>query len=241
MSEAARRPRLLVVEDHADLAEALALNLRHQGHAVDCARDGYEALHLVRTRGYDLLILDLNLPRLDGLGMLERMRADDVWCPVLILSARGSSADKVEGFQRGADDYLTKPFTVDELLARVGALLRRAAMAPSAPAAPVSEPLAPADEPAHEPLHAPPAWPDVIGYSDEALVERFGLTLRQAQVTRLIAQGLTNPEIAEVLAISRFTVRNHTEQVLAKLGVPGRGRVAAALRAAYDADHGTSA
>ena len=236
MPEAAQRPRLLVVEDHADLAEALALNLRHQGHAVDCARDGYEALHLVRTRGYDLLVLDLNLPRLDGLSVLERMRADDVWCPVLILSARGSSADKVAGFQRGADDYLTQPFTVDELLARVGALLRRAAMAPSVPAASVSEPLAPADEPAP----ALRASRDVIGYSDEALVERFGLTLRQAQVTRLIAQGLTNPEIAEVLAISRFTVRNPTEQVLAKLGVPGRGRVAAALRAAYDADHGTS-
>ena len=236
MSEAAQRPRLLVVEDHADLAEALALNLRHQGHAVDCARDGYEALHLVRTRGYDLLILDFNLPRLDGLSVLARMRADDVWCPVLILSARGSSADKVEGFQRGADDYLTKPFTVDELLARVGALLRRATLAPSAPAASLSDPPAPVDEPAPAPF----APPHVIGYSDEALVARFGLTLRQAQVTRLLAQGLTNPEIAEVLAISRFTVRNHTEQVLAKLGVPGRGRVAAALRAAYDADHGTS-
>ena len=236
MPEVAQRPRLLVVEDHADLAEALALNLRHEGHAVDCARDGYEALHLVRTRGYDLLILDLNLPRLDGLSVLERMRADDFWCPVLILSARGSSADKVEGFRRGADDYLTKPFTVDELLARVGALLRRAARTSVSAAAPPPEPIVPADD--VPPV--PAASPDVIGYSDEALVARFGLTLRQAQVTRLIAQGLTNPEIAEVLAISRFTVRNHTEQVLAKLGVPGRGRVAAALRAAYDADHGTS-
>jgi DNA-binding response OmpR family regulator len=238
MPDPAPRPRLLVVEDHDDLAAALALNLRHEGHLVECARDGYEALHLVRTRGYDLLILDLNLPRLDGLSVLERMREGGSWCPVLILSARGSSADKVEGFRRGADDYLTKPFTVDELLARVGALLRRAAL-PASPA-PAVEPPAPTLPPADEPPVVA-GRPDVIGYTDEGLVDRFGLTLRQAQVTRLIAQGLTNPEIAELLAISRFTVRNHTEQVLAKLGVPGRGRVAAALRAAYDADRGATA
>jgi DNA-binding response OmpR family regulator len=214
-----QQPRVLVVEDHDDLAEALALNLAHAGYAVECARDGRHALMTVHARVPDLVLLDLNLPRLDGFAVLERLRAGGIWCPVLILSARGAPDDKVEGFRLGADDYLTKPFTLAELLGRVRALLRRSGALP-APAAGAR---------------------DVIGYTDEELVARFGLTGRQAEVTRMLAQGLTNPEIAEALAISRLTARNHVEQVLAKVGVASRGRVAAAVRAAYDADREAAA
>ncbi|MGZ8414794.1 MAG: response regulator [Gemmatirosa sp.] len=225
------RARILVVEDQHDLAEALAYNLRHAGYLVECARDGRDALLMVRQRVPDLILLDLNLPHVDGFAVLERLRGDGLWIPVLILSARGAPADKVEGFRLGADDYVTKPFTVGELLGRVAALLRRAHVPPPEPPSGDAPPAR--DATATGGTH-------LIGYTDEALVQRFSLTLRQASVTRLIAAGLNNREIAEALAISRFTVRNHVEQVLAKVGVPSRGRVAAALRAAYDAD-GTSA
>ncbi len=231
---ASARARILIVEDHDDLAEALAINLSHAGHDVERVRDGREALMSVRARMPDLILLDLNLPRMDGFSVLDRLRNDGVWMPVLILSARGASADKVEGFRLGADDYVTKPFSVGELLGRVSALLRRSAAARAAEAA--SAPAAGASG-----ASAPGETPDVIGYTDEELVARFGLTLRQAAVARLLARGLTNPEIAETLAISRFTARNHAEQVLAKLGVVSRGRVAAALRAAYDADQTSAA
>ena len=220
----AGQTRILVVEDQSDLAEALALNLGHAGYAVACARDGRHALECVRAGAPDLVLLDIGLPHLDGFGVLEQLRADGIWCPVLILSARGAPDDKVEGFRLGADDYVTKPFTLAELLSRVRALLRRAA--------PAATPSAPA------PVAAPP---DIVGYTDEELVRRFGLTPRQATVARMLARGLTNPEIAGALAISPITARNHVEQVLAKVGVSTRGRVAAAVRAAYDADRGTAA
>ncbi len=229
------RARILVVEDHDDLAEALALNLRHAGHSVECARDGRDALVFAHTRRPDLILLDLNLPHVDGFAVLRRLRDAGVWCPVLILSARGDAADKVEGLRLGADDYVTKPFTVAELLGRVTALLRRAALAAGPAAVPTT---GAADEvaPAAGGGAAGGTPSDVIGYTDDELVARFGLTHRQAGVARLLARGLTNPEIAEALAISRFTARNHAEQVLAKLRVVSRGRVAAALRAAYDAE-----
>ncbi len=227
------RARILVVEDHDDLAEALDINLTHAGHDVERVRDGREALLAVRARTPDLILLDLNLPRMDGFSVLDRLRGEGMWMPVLILSARGASADKVEGFRLGADDYVTKPFSVGELLGRVCALLRRAAATRAAEAALAQTP------PEGTPVPAAPA--DVIGYSDEELVARFGLTMRQAAVARLLARGLTNPEIAGALSISRFTARNHAEQVLAKIGVVSRGRVAAALRAAYDADQHSAA
>ncbi len=226
------RPRVLVVEDHVDLAEALAFNLGHAGYAVRCARDGRDAMRLVGAGVPDLILLDLNLPHLDGFGVLERLRDAGIWCPVLILSARGSAADKVEGFRLGADDYVTKPFTVAELLARVSALLRRAAL-PGADAPVLPAAAAPAVEVR--------SGGDLIGYTDAELIARYSLTARQAAVTRMLAAGLTNPEIAAALSISRFTARNHAEAVLAKIGVASRGRVAAALRAAYDADRGSPA
>ncbi len=118
--------RLLVVEDDPDLAKQVAGALRDEGYAVDIARDGEEGHFLGDTEPYDGIILDLGLPGLDGLTILKRWRGAHRLTPVLILTARDRWRDKVAGFDAGADDYLGKPFVMEELLARVRALLRRA-------------------------------------------------------------------------------------------------------------------
>jgi len=117
--------RLLLVEDDAALAADLVLELRRAGYAVDLAGDGEEALFMGTTENYDVVILDLGLPRMNGLELLERWRTDGNKVPVLILTARDSWREKVDGLKAGADDYLTKPFHFEELLARLQALLRR--------------------------------------------------------------------------------------------------------------------
>ena len=118
--------RLLVVEDDAALAAQLRDALAAAGYAVDSAGDGEEGHFLGDTEPYDLAVLDLGLPRLDGLSVLKRWRADGRLFPVLVLTARDRWTEKVEGMDAGADDYLTKPFQMEELLARVRALIRRA-------------------------------------------------------------------------------------------------------------------
>jgi DNA-binding response OmpR family regulator len=118
--------RLLLAEDDAPLAERLRQRLQAAGYAVDTADNGVDALHLGDTEDYDLVILDLGLPRLAGLEVLRRWRAGGRTMPVLILTARDTWREKVEGLKAGADDYLTKPFHPEELLARLGALTRRA-------------------------------------------------------------------------------------------------------------------
>lgn len=118
--------RILVVEDQEELAFGLQRNLEFDGHRVDIARDGREALLRALRDEHDLVILDLMLPGLDGMSVLARMRAEGVGTPVLILTARGTQRDKIRGLRAGGDDYLTKPFGIGELLARVEALLRRA-------------------------------------------------------------------------------------------------------------------
>jgi two-component system, OmpR family, alkaline phosphatase synthesis response regulator PhoP len=117
---------ILVVEDNTDLAYGLRNNLEIDGHVVDTVETGEQALTRVRAQAPDLILLDLMLPNLDGYQVLRRLRAEGHDMPVLILTARTEEADKVLGFRLGADDYVTKPFGVLELLARVGALLRRA-------------------------------------------------------------------------------------------------------------------
>lgn len=116
--------RILVVEDTATLAERLRVALAASRHAVDVAADGEHALYLGETEPYDAVILDLGLPGLDGLTVLRRWRAGHRVMPVLILTARGSWSEKVDGLNAGADDYLAKPFAIAELLARVNALMR---------------------------------------------------------------------------------------------------------------------
>ena len=118
--------RILVIEDETDLNRQLASALGDAGYAVDCAFDGEEGHFLGDTEPYDAVVLDLGLPKLDGLSVLETWRRDGRLMPVLILTARDRWSDKVAGIDAGADDYVAKPFHMEEVLARLRALLRRA-------------------------------------------------------------------------------------------------------------------
>jgi two-component system alkaline phosphatase synthesis response regulator PhoP len=117
--------RILVIEDNADLAFGLRNNLEIEGYEVEVSGDGSDGLERARRSRPDLVILDLMLPKLDGLRVLKALRGGELAMPVLILTARGEETDKVRGLKLGADDYVTKPFGVLEILARVEALLRR--------------------------------------------------------------------------------------------------------------------
>jgi len=122
--------RLLVVEDEVKLAQYLHKGLSESGHVVDLAHDGIEGKRLATGGDYDLVLLDVMLPGVDGFGVLAAMRAEGRRTPVLMLTARDKVEDRVRGLEKGADDYLVKPFAFSELLARVGALLRRGGAAP---------------------------------------------------------------------------------------------------------------
>ncbi|WP_395687100.1 response regulator transcription factor [Aestuariivirga sp.] len=119
--------RLLVVEDDPDINRQLVTALQNAGYVVDSARDGEEGHHLGDTEPYDAVVLDLGLPVLDGVSILEKWRRAGRKMPVLILTARDRWSDKVAGFDAGADDYVAKPFHMEEVLARLRALLRRSA------------------------------------------------------------------------------------------------------------------
>jgi DNA-binding response OmpR family regulator len=198
---------ILLVEDSPDIAEGLQRNLELDGYRVTLATRASQALALASSAAPDLVVLDLGLPDRDGYQVLQELRSRGFVCPVLILSARNLEGDKLQGFRLGADDYVTKPFSVLELLARIGVLLRRAGQA-AGQAAPAERPAA---------------------LSDEQLRDRFGLTARQVAVARLLGEGCSNVEIAKRLSVSYYTARNHTEQVLAKLGIPSRAAVGAVL------------
>jgi two-component system OmpR family response regulator len=119
--------RVLAIEDDPDLSRQLAEALREAGYVVDVARDGAEGHFLGDTESYDAVVLDLGLPAMDGITVLERWRRDGRNMPVLILTARDRWSEKVAGFDAGADDYVAKPFRMEEVLARLRALIRRAA------------------------------------------------------------------------------------------------------------------
>ena len=122
--------RILVVEDDKKIASFVVKGLKQSGFAVDHAADGEQGLLLAGTVPYDAAVVDLMLPKLDGLSLLRRLRAEGVRLPIIILSARATVDDRVQGLQAGGDDYLTKPFAFSELLARIQALLRRASHSP---------------------------------------------------------------------------------------------------------------
>jgi DNA-binding response OmpR family regulator len=116
---------ILLVEDHADLAATIGDELEARGFIMDFAADGASALGLALTQSYDLILLDLMLPKLSGIDVCQRLREQHVSTPILMLTARDQLADKLEGFETGADDYLVKPFDMEELVARIRSLLRR--------------------------------------------------------------------------------------------------------------------
>ena len=120
--------RVLVVEDEPKLAGLLARGLREEGHPTDVATTGDDAVWMARATGYDAIVLDVMLPAKDGFEVCRELRAFDVWTPVLFLTARGAAADRVVGLDAGGDDYLAKPFSFPELLARLRALTRRGAV-----------------------------------------------------------------------------------------------------------------
>ena len=120
-----KKPSILLVEDEENLHEALKLNLELEGYDVTSAFDGVSALHSVTGEYFDLIILDVMLPEMDGINVAETIRISNNEVPILILSARNSSADRVLGLKKGADDYLTKPFNLEELLLRVNKLINK--------------------------------------------------------------------------------------------------------------------
>jgi two-component system, OmpR family, response regulator len=124
--------RILLVEDDKVIASFVTKGLREAGHVVEHAADGEEGLHLALSEDYDVAIIDLMLPKLDGLSLIDRLRAQGFATPVIILSAKRTVDDRVRGLEVGSDDYLTKPFAFTELIARIHALVRRARGAPEA-------------------------------------------------------------------------------------------------------------
>jgi DNA-binding response OmpR family regulator len=132
--------RILIVEDNRNLAHGLRTNLEFEGHRAEIAADGESGLRRARSGEHDIVVLDLMLPALDGYRVLEALRRDGNAIPVLVLTARGDEADKVRGLEGGADDYVTKPFALRELLARVAAVLRRSAARTAAPS-PAAQPI----------------------------------------------------------------------------------------------------
>ena len=119
--------KILLVDDERQLTDALSVILKKKNYSVDCANNGEDGLDLALSGIYDLIILDVMMPKIDGLTLLKTLRQEKIDTPVLMLSAKSEISDKIDGFNLGADDYLTKPFDTGELLARIRALLRRKA------------------------------------------------------------------------------------------------------------------
>ena len=131
LQEESTKRRVLVVEDESHIADGLKLNLELSGYEVDIAKDGVEALEKYRFWGPDLIVLDIMLPQIDGLSVLRNIRLNDQHIPILILSAKGTSQDKIAGFSFGTDDYLAKPFNLQEFLLRVERLFARTIRSPA--------------------------------------------------------------------------------------------------------------
>ena len=129
--------RILVVDDEKTLVKGMKFNLENEGYEVECAYDGAAALELAREGRFDLIILDVMMPEMDGLEACMKIREFSN-VPIIMLTAKSEDADKLIGFESGADDYITKPFNILELKARIRALIRRSSMAPAAPAEPDS-------------------------------------------------------------------------------------------------------
>jgi two-component system, OmpR family, alkaline phosphatase synthesis response regulator PhoP len=194
-----RTARILVVEDEEAIATGLIFNLRRKGYQVDHEADGKNAFERARAGGYDLLVLDVQLPRMDGFQICQQLRHAGVLSAILMLTARDQPDDKVFGLKTGADDYLVKPFDLGELLARVEGLLRRiewgksgsaqeAAAAPPAAGPASAAPPLPGGAEAEDRLHFGPYWVDFKTWqakTREGLVE---LSRKELSVLKIFAE-----------------------------------------------------
>jgi two-component system response regulator MprA len=187
--------RILVVDDEAAVRDSLSRTLRFEGYEVAVAEDGIAAIDLIRRQEPDAVVMDVMMPRLDGLEACRRLRAEGLLLPVLMLTARDSVGDRVAGLDAGADDYLIKPFALQELLARLRALLRRSLLTgPNEPAEPV------------EPSEPATAGADVLSFAD--------LTLDPA--TREVRRGMREIRLTRTeFAILEVFLR-HPRQVLTR-------------------------
>jgi len=122
--------RILLIEDDKKIAEFITIGLKQAGYITDHAENGEDGLHLALSGTYDAAVIDIMLPKMDGLTIVERMRQKEIYTPIIILSAKRSVDDKITGLQKGSDDYLTKPFSFSELLTRIQALIRRSTRSP---------------------------------------------------------------------------------------------------------------
>ena len=178
-------PDILVVEDEETIAQGLVFNLERKGYRVDLAADGERALELARAGRYDLIVLDVALPGIDGFEVCQRLRRDGIFSAILILTARDQPDDVVYGLKTGADDYMVKPFDLAELLARVEGLLRRAEWARSHHAA-ASDREAPADADAR--FSFGPFWVDFKTWQAKTRQGITELSRKELAVIKLFAE-----------------------------------------------------
>ena len=209
-----RTPRLLIIEDEADLSALLQLHLSELPAEVCTAADGEQGLQLALAQSWDLIVLDLRLPRLGGLDVCREIRARGRYVPILMLTARMTELDRVLGLELGADDYLTKPFSMLELQARIKALLRRASHFDRAAAAPHAEDGAV--------MEAGPLRLDRSRRRATLAGLELVLTPREWEILQHIAQGQSNSDIADQLSLSKATIQNYVSNIYAKLGIETR-------------------
>lgn len=176
-------PRVLVVEDEEAIAQGIVLNLQRKGYQAEVASDGVAALEKAEGGGFDLILLDVRLPELDGFEVCQRLRQQDDFTPILILTARGQPDDVVYGLKLGADDYMVKPFDLAELLARIEGLLRRQAWAQEG-----EEAGGPRDEAAPERLEFGDFWVDFKSWRAKTRKGEVELSKKEMAVMQVFAR-----------------------------------------------------
>ncbi|MFS8742168.1 response regulator transcription factor [Synechococcus sp. WC10meta] len=194
--------RLLVVDDDPNLVLLVKDYLEFRGYEVVAASNGLEALEVMRRLIPDLIICDVMMPEMDGYTFVQTLRSDRAtdWIPVIFLSARGQTADRVRGLNTGADAYLVKPFEPEELVAQVEATLKRTERLLQMQGAPVQPVI--------------------------QLDREVELTPTETKVLQYVARGMSNREIAEVMGVSQRTIESHVSNMLAKTGLHNRTELA---------------
>jgi two-component system alkaline phosphatase synthesis response regulator PhoP len=197
-----------IVEDDAAIAEGLALNLRLQGFRTETVGDGELAYTRIVEGRPNLVLLDITLPKRSGLWVLERLREADNHVPVIVLSARQDEFDKVAALRLGADDYVTKPFALAELLARVAGLLRRARLPRSEPAAAAADEVAPAAPPTSQTLRFGDVTVDLATRTVQRAGEAVALTHREFELLKFLCESGARVFSREELVLKVWGVRH---------------------------------